>query len=242
MRMLAAELANESAAPHVRIAAGVATKNALTARDTARASEYAERWQSVGDAVQSEVKMRAMQTLTTQDSMASTQAGQVIASIASIEIPQGGWRDLIPQLLTASQDQSNAKLRQAALQAIGFVCEGLQQTDALREQSNEILTAVIQGARKEESVTHVQLAALHALQNSLVFVRSNFEKEGERNYIMQVICEATQSVDANVKVAAYETLVKIMSLYYDKMRFYMEQALFGVSFLRPQTVRRDDSY
>ena len=53
--------------------------------------------------------------------------------------------------------------------------------------------------------------------------------QGERNYIMQVICESTQSANPSVQVKGYECLVKIMQLYYDKMRFYMERALFGVS-------------
>lgn len=52
--------------------------------------------------------------------------------------------------------------------------------------------------------------------------------QGERNYIMQVVCEATQNGSAAVQVGAFECLVKIMALYYDKMAFYMEQALFGV--------------
>lgn len=52
--------------------------------------------------------------------------------------------------------------------------------------------------------------------------------QGERNYIMQIVCEATQSPAVNVQVGAFECLVKIMSLYYDKMAFYMERALFGV--------------
>jgi hypothetical protein len=47
---------------------------------------------------------------------------------------------------------------------------------------------------------------------------------------MQVVCEATQNANVNVQVGAFECLVRIMSLYYDKMGFYMEQALFGVSF------------
>ena len=51
---------------------------------------------------------------------------------------------------------------------------------------------MIQGARKEEQVPEVQFAALQALLNSLEFVRSNFEREGERNFNMQVVCEATQ--------------------------------------------------
>ena len=46
---------------------------------------------------------------------------------------------------------------------------------------------------------------------------------------MQVICESTQSSNSSVQVKGYECLVKIMQLYYDKMRFYMERALFGVS-------------
>ena len=45
---------------------------------------------------------------------------------------------------------------------------------------------------------------------------------------MQVVCEATQSPSVNVQVAAFECLVQIMNLYYDKMALYMEQALFGV--------------
>lgn len=47
---------------------------------------------------------------------------------------------------------------------------------------------------------------------------------------MQVVCEATQNSSISVQVAAFECLVRIMSLYYDKMGFYMERALFGVSF------------
>ena len=53
--------------------------------------------------------------------------------------------------------------------------------------------------------------------------------QGERNYIMQVVCEATQSPSSAVQVAAFECLVRIMHLYYDQMKFYMERALFGVS-------------
>ena len=109
------------------------------------------------------------------------------------------------------------------------------------------MTAVIHGARKDEPSPEVQLAAIHALFNSLEFVRENFDRDvrlslsgqcwlvdsifyqGERNYIMQVVCEATQNPSVAVQVGAFECLVRIMSLYYDKMALYMEQALFGVS-------------
>lgn len=169
-------------------------------------------------------------TLSSSEPRAGTVAAQVVAAVAAIELPRGMWPDLIAQLLAAIGDVNNPRQRQAALQAIGFTCEVVDPA-VLSTQSNEILTAVIQGARKEETSPDVQLAALHALLNSLEFVRSNFERDGERNFIMQVVCEATQSPHVPVKVAAFENLVRIMQLYYAKMRFYMEQALFGLTVL-----------
>ncbi|KAI0920424.1 hypothetical protein AcW1_002169 [Taiwanofungus camphoratus] len=46
---------------------------------------------------------------------------------------------------------------------------------------------------------------------------------------MQVVCEATQNSSVPVQVGAFECLVRIMTLYYDKMGFYMERALFGLT-------------
>jgi importin subunit beta-1 len=52
-----------------------------------------------------------------------------------------------------------------------------QDPDVLSVRADEILTAVVHGARKEEPSTDVQLAAMQALYNSLSFVRENFERE-----------------------------------------------------------------
>lgn len=98
----------------------------------------------------------------------------------------------------------------------------------MTSQANSILTAVVQGARKDEPSEAVRLAAIGALYNSLEFIEDNFKREGERNYIMQVVCEATQSQDLEVQVAAFECLVRIMQVYYEMMPFYMQKALFGV--------------
>ncbi|KJA12582.1 hypothetical protein HYPSUDRAFT_1094767, partial [Hypholoma sublateritium FD-334 SS-4] len=101
--------------------------------------------------------------------------------------------------------------------------------EILSLRSNEILTAVIHGARKEEPSADVQLAAIHSLYNSLDFVRENFDRNGKRNYILQVVCKAMQNASVAVQVGAFECLVHIMNLYYDKMGLYMEQVLFGLT-------------
>ncbi|OSD03642.1 ARM repeat-containing protein [Trametes coccinea BRFM310] len=228
--MLSTELVNEASPPHVRNAAGLALKNSLSAREIARQTDYANRWLALDDGTRNKVKQDALMALASTAGKVGTVAAQVVSAIAAVELPQGQWMDVITILLGFVSEQSSSNLRVATLQAIGFICEALQnKPEILSMRSNEILTAVIHGARKDESSPDVQLAAIQALYNSLEFVRDNFERDGERNYIMQVVCEATQSPSVPVQVGAFECLVKIMSLYYDKMSYYMERALFGLT-------------
>ncbi|KAJ2909493.1 karyopherin Kap95 [Coemansia aciculifera] len=222
---LTQELANDSNQTAVRSAAGLALKNALSAK--ARQEQLSQRWLQVSDVVRGQIKQGALITLGAESRQATMVAAQSIAAIIAIELPQGQWQDAITVLLQ-NISTNNANLKISSLQTIGYVCEAIN-PDILATQSNPILTAVIQGANSDEPSQEVRFAAITALYNSLEFVRQNFENEGERNVIMQTVCEATQSPDPTVQVAAYECLVRIMHLYYDKMSFYMEKALLGLT-------------
>ena len=52
-----------------------------------------------------------------------------------------------------------------------------QDPEQLQDNANQILTAIIQGMRKEEPSNNVKLAATNALLNSLEFTKANFDKE-----------------------------------------------------------------
>ncbi|KAJ9090905.1 hypothetical protein QFC20_007788 [Naganishia adeliensis] len=232
MQTLANELANESADNLVRNAAGLAIKNALTGRESQRQQDLAQRWLALPTEARNSIKHPCLLTLGSENKRASAVAAQAVSAIAAIELPHGEWQDLIGNLLDFVQ-RENVNLRIATLQAIGYICEVVR-PEVLATRSNEILTAVVQGARKEETSPEVQAAAIQALYNSLEFIRDNFDREGERNYIMQVVCEATQSSNVVVQIGAFECLVRIMQLYYDKMALYMERALFGLTVLGMQ--------
>ena len=135
------------------------------------------------------------------------------------------------EVLVQNVGSGSDDLKQASLTTIGFISESddVELRESLAMHSNAILTAVVQGARKEETNNEVRLSALTALSDATEFIRTNFENEGERNYIMQVVCEATQSDDMRVQAGAFGCLNRIMGIYYDKMRFYMEKALFGLT-------------
>jgi importin subunit beta-1 len=230
---LVQELANDSADGSIRAAAGIALKNAFTTRDFARHQELQAKWlQQTDDETKTRVKELTLQTLNSSNTQAGTAAAQVISSIAAIELPRGQWNDLLPYLVKNVSEGADHQ-KQSSLTTIGYICESQdpELRMALITHSNAILTAVVQGARKEEANIEVRLAAITALGDSLEFVGNNFKHEGERNYIMQVVCEATQADDTRIQQGAFGCLNRIMALYYENMRFYMEKALFGLTIL-----------
>lgn len=188
--------------------------------------------QQTDDETKTRVKELTLQTLSSSNTQAGTAAAQVISSIAAIELPRGQWNDLLPYLVKNVSEGADHQ-KQSSLTTIGYICESQdpELRMALITHSNAILTAVVQGARKEEANIEVRLAAITALGDSLEFVGNNFKHEGERNYIMQVVCEATQADDTRIQQGAFGCLNRIMALYYENMRFYMEKALFGLTIL-----------
>lgn len=122
-------------------------------------------------------------------------AALVVAKVAAIEIPKGQWPELISSLLSNMNVQPpNPGLRTSTMEALGYVCEELGNLDddyLEQAEVNSILTAVAQGMRKEEGSIDVRHAATVALTNALEFASTNFGNDNERNYIMQIVCEAT---------------------------------------------------
>lgn len=150
----------------------------------------------------------------------------VVAKVAAIEIPKGMWQELIPLLLKNSDNQAPVGVRHASLEALGYICEelGLLEEDYLKdEEVNAILTGVVGAMRPEESVMEIRYAATVALNNALEFASNNFEREAERNYIMESICHATIAESPKVRQAAWECLVGVAEQYYNNLPLYIEQ-------------------
>lgn len=169
-----------------------------------------------------------MGALGTENSRPSS-AAQCVACVAVTELPVNQWPTLIQTLVDkVVVENTTERSREAALEAIGYICQDIS-SEVLENQSNQILTAIIYGMRKVEPSNHVRLAATTALCNSLEFTKANFDKQTERNYIMEVVCESTQSPDPQISVAALQCLVKILTLYYQYMEPYMAQALFPIT-------------
>lgn len=228
LKSLSDVLQHAGNSPVARMAAGLQLKNSLTSKDAELRNQNQQRWLSFPEDVRLYIKQNVLASLGTETIRPSS-AAQCVAYIAVAELPNRQWPNLI-QILTHNVTNVNSTemMKEATLEAVGYICQDIE-PDVLATQSNDILTAIVHGMRKDEPSDHVKLAATNALLNSLEFTKANFEKDSERHFIMQVVCEATQSNHTQVRVAALQCLVKIMSLYYQYMEDYMGPALFAIT-------------
>ncbi|KAK9322183.1 armadillo-type protein [Lipomyces orientalis] len=228
--MLTTVLGNDSVKTEVRILAGIAIKNQLVAKDVKTKLAQTERWEAIESPSKAQIKQTALQTLLSPDDRVANAAAQLVAAIADIELPRNQWPDLMVVLVDNTKENQPINVKRSSLLAIGYICETADPTNSgVVAQANGILTAIVQGARSAEPSIVVRQTAINALVNSLEFIRDNFEREGERNYIMQVVCEATQAPDEKLQASAFGALARIMSMYYSYMRLYMEKALYGLT-------------
>uniref|UniRef100_A0A1D1ZAR7 Importin subunit beta-1 n=1 Tax=Anthurium amnicola TaxID=1678845 RepID=A0A1D1ZAR7_9ARAE len=232
---LSSELANNDKPVDSRKLAGLILKNALDAKEQRRKFELVQRWLSLEAAVKAQVKGCLLQTLSSSVPDARSIASQVIAKIASIELPQSQWPELIGSLLS-NVHQLQPHVKQSTLDTLGYMCEEVSPDVVDQDQVNKILTAVVQGMTASEGNSDVRLAATRALNNALGFAQANFSNDMERDYIMRVVCEATLSPEVKIRQAAFECLVSISSTYYEKLASYM-QDIFNIT---AKAVREDE--
>uniref|UniRef100_A0A2P2HWX4 Importin subunit beta-1-like n=1 Tax=Hirondellea gigas TaxID=1518452 RepID=A0A2P2HWX4_9CRUS len=214
-----------------RMAAGIQLKNTLASNDAKVKVEYQRRWLTFPADTRAYIKTNVLEALGTEQTRPSS-AAQCVAYIAVTELPVQQWPEVMERLvMNVTAVGATDGIKEATLEAIGYICQDIE-PDVIANYSNNILTAIVHGMKSADPPTHdehVRLAATHALLNSLEFTKQNFDRDTERHFIMQVVCEATQSTNTQIKVAALQCLVKIMSLYYQYMECYMGPALFAIT-------------
>jgi len=216
------EMSKELATPQkplpARQLAGIMIKNSLTAKNPNDKRMKYETWMKLDVNVKNTVKQASLQTLGDQNEKIRSIAAEIVARVALIELPAKQWPELIDKILLQNMGQGKPELKQASLQAIGSICEEIPPDTLPSETKDNILNAaVVQGMR--DSVPIVKEAACIALSGALEFSRKNFEKDKERKYIMDTILHCARLQESQellgVKLAAFELLVKITTLYYE---------------------------
>jgi len=215
---LCAELGDESKPDAYRQLAGLMLKNTVTTRNEQERQILFQRWSTTPDQTRAQIKAMGLALLGSPHKPIRSTASLLVSKIAAIEIPKNMWQDLIDILVKNIQGGS-PHAKESSFETLGYICEEIP--SSLQTKSNQILTAISMGMRKEEINASIKLAATHALANSLEFVKTNMESKADRDVIMTMMLSATQSENTDVRTAAYQCLVAVADLYYDHLAQYI---------------------
>lgn len=145
-----------------------------------------------------------------------------VAKLARIEILDNSWPDLLDTIHRYIAAESPETTRVYGLQCLGYICEEHNELADQFPQSetDKILTSIVGGMGSSQPL-EVKLYATKALCDALEFASMNFEKQDERDCIMQMIYEAAVSPDQRIRLAAYQNLNKVADLHYKYLEPYI---------------------
>lgn len=177
LKTLSDILANVGNSAVARRQSGLQLKNRLTSNDDGVKQNYQDRWLALPDEIRGYIKNNILTALGSEGYRPSA-AAQCVQCVAVVELPRNLWTDLMQVLVNnVTSPSSTEMVKEATLEAIGYICQDIQDHRCLEAKSNEILTAIVHGMKRDEPSAHVRLAATNALLNSLEFTRANFEKD-----------------------------------------------------------------
>ena len=143
---------------------------------------------------------------------------------ALFEQDETEWPEIIPVLVT---NISNNKAMMASIETLGYLCSTRSKKSVLESHMDTILTGTIHCVTNHD--LGIKMTALRALSSCLECAAANFARASERDVILQVVCEATQTGNAEVTGLAIECLNKMVSLFYCLLEDYMRPALVPLS-------------
>jgi len=183
--------------------------------------KYDQYWVNLDTEFKSQIKMAILATLASPKALVRGQIANVLASIASIEIPRKEWDDLVPNLCNNSTSEDiNIKL--ASLTTLGYICEELHPDDLNNNTKNNIILALTNNINAQPPIEPTRLA-IKALLFSIPYTRPNFEVQQERDFIMKKVFEACQSTDEEVQEFALHCLREICAQEYESVQFYFNE-------------------
>lgn len=192
-------------------------------------------WNFVVAEVRQEIKNLALGTLADNSREIRQISAQIISCIGQYEIPQGMWPEVLPVLITNGTN-INPVFKEAALMALGYICEVIPDSALQKDQADKILTVLAAGLSSEEKDLNITKTSLSAFRNSLKFIRSNIESEVERKIILDVLIQLCAHPSNEVRRESLSILCDIGYVYYD----YIESDLMALGNVTYNAIRNDE--
>ena len=168
--------------------------------------KYEGYWVSRDIEFRGQVKEAIIAMLASPQGLVRAQIANVVAAIASIEIPRGEWQEGLPNLCT-NAEHTDYNIRLASLTTLGYICEELEPNFIVDAVKNQVILALVNtiappGQGVADSQEPCRLA-IRALSTSVPHANQNFKVPAERDYIMDKIFSLCEAIEVEEEILEY---------------------------------------
>lgn len=231
---LSLEMSKTTSPPQVRQLAGLLIKNLVNNLTNDPSLERV--WDRVDPQVKTQIRNNTLGTLASEDKEVRLICSQTVAALACIDIPQGQWTEVLGILITNSTNV-NPIFKISAIRTLGYICEGLPQRSVVKEQADQILTALASSLESGEKDLETKFVALSAFRNALKFISANISNQAERGIILNLLYGCCQDTEARIRSESMMIICDVLSLYYD----FLETNLVELGNLTYSIIKNDHS-
>ncbi|KAJ0579359.1 putative armadillo-like helical, importin beta family [Helianthus annuus] len=131
--------------------------------------------------------------------------------LPALEIRAMTWPTLICSLLNNMTDNKRVSLKEATLEALGYVCQGISEDDHDLDQDEveKVVDVAVNGMDAAENSPPVRLAATRALKNALALDEACYRAH---ETVSAVFAGATAETErADIRQATFECLGSVVS-------------------------------
>ncbi|KAK2197063.1 bifunctional Armadillo-like helical/Armadillo-type fold/Importin-beta [Babesia duncani] len=221
IRALSDVIVSQQSSYNARHLAGILIKNAFKPDSKKNDDQQVKLMSKMTAETLNYIKLQMLTVMKTGNvTEAVLAACAVVSRIAEIELAKKSWPEFFDIIMGMIESNEVIACR-SSFTCLNYLVEDLansfEDTGVIilsKPECDRILTAVIRGVFKDDVVS--KRMALRCLQNLLMLVESNMQVESERRIIVEAICRCCdESMDPDVRTAAYDCLVQLVSEYYD---------------------------
>ena len=210
---ISSKISNEQEEKRIRQISATLIKNIISK------DEYTQKYLNLDQKDKTQIKNHVLSTLASQDIDIRKAAGNAIASICKIEIPNKEWLDIFDTLVNTSQNE-NLYIQLASITTLGFIFTEISPNDIPQDTIAKILNCFYTILKKDNLNLELWDNTLKAILNFIPFISAFVTNDSQKIVFFDLIKSSLINTDKKIINDALLIFMELIRLYYDNFNNY----------------------
>ena len=215
---ISSKISNEQEEKRIRQISATLIKNIISK------DEYTQKYLNLDQKDKTQIKNHVLSTLASQDIDIRKAAGNAIASICKIEIPNKEWLDIFDTLVNTSQNE-NLYIQLASITTLGFIFTEISPNDIPQDTIAKILNCFYTILKKDNLNLELWDNTLKAILNFIPFISAFVTNDSQKIVFFDLIKSSLINTDKKIINDALLIFMELIRLYYDNFNNYFNTLL-----------------